>query len=293
MRSMTAYASQSREITVDKSAPDSALLLSFEIKALNSKFFELNVSLPPLFSSYEMRLRAMISERMKRGKISCRATVVSGKAPVDARLNEAVFEELKEAFLSMGVAEPGEIVKSVPFETLFTLSVREADEDSAAEFFRLVDDTISVADAMRLREGAATKEDLLRIYSELELSLNGIEARFKEAADEHYERLVESLKELLGDYKIDENRIMLEAGITANKLNVNEEIKRLRSHLEQYKELLNSEGEHSKRLDFLSQELLRETNTIASKVQDIEIVRFTLDMKSAIDQLKEQARNLV
>ena len=147
-------------------------------------------------------------------------------------------------------------------------------------------------DEMRTREGAKLAEDVRNRASEIERMVGEVEVRSPERVREYREKLLARMKEVLADTSIDETRIVTEAAIYADKTAVDEETVRLRSHIAQYRSILELDEPVGRKLDFLTQELNRETNTIGSKCQDLDITRIVVDMKAEIEKIREQIQNL-
>ena len=145
---------------------------------------------------------------------------------------------------------------------------------------------------MREQEGAKLKEDLLNRLASIEQSVTQVEEKASQLADDYRERLYQKLTDILHDTNIEEQRILTEAAIFAEKVAVDEETVRLRSHISQFRQLLDSEMPVGRKLDFLIQEFNRETNTIGSKVQNVEITKIVVEMKSDIEKIREQIQNI-
>ena len=173
------------------------------------------------------------------------------------------------------------------------LNFEEEDEEALLASVEAV--TVKAIDgflAMREREGAKLREDLLERAASIERAVGLIEEKASRAAGDYRERLYQKLLEVLHDTNIDEQRILTEAAIFAEKVAVDEETVRLRSHLSQFRQLTESDVPVGRKLDFLIQEFNREANTIGSKVQNVEITKIVVDIKSDIEKIREQIQNI-
>jgi uncharacterized protein (TIGR00255 family) len=276
---------------------------SVEIRAVNSRFLEARALLPPILSGLEHELRAFLQSRVRRGKLDCRVRFVPAADQArPARFNEAAirdylrqWDELSSRLglpaSSIGIAEllrlpgaldaPGEDVDLEPFWEALRPVV-----ESALERF----------DDERAREGAATGLHLSRELQLLRDRRAALEAARPAVLDRFRERLLARIAELSADARdrLDPGRIELEVTLFTDRSDIAEELTRLDAHLSRLEELLtNASGSPvGKALDFLVQEILREVNTTASKLRDVDAVASVLEMKGAVERLREQIQNL-
>jgi uncharacterized protein (TIGR00255 family) len=288
---MTAYGRAQRE--------EAGYSITVEIKALNGKFLDIAVRLPRNFLEFEEPLRKQIAQMIRRGRIEAHvqieSTAFSQKAP---RLNLALarryWDQLQELHRSLPGAEKPTLGTLLRIPYIF--ETREAVEDR--ELLReLLAQTVSEALVQMIRsraqEGEALLQDLLTRLTLVREELSLIESRKDLVLQEYQVRLRERMEELLKDVTVDEGRLLQEIGYLAERSDINEELVRLQSHLDQLGELVAGDSvADGRRLDFLIQELHRESNTIGSKTNDLETVQAVVRMKSEIGKLKEQVQNV-
>ncbi len=269
-----------------------------EIKSVNHRYADYSIKVPRYYGFLEDRLRSLMAERVTRGKIDVFVTVEScDESDRDIVLNEgltrdyiAALHELRDRFVLkddisvMGVARYPEIFKT---------ERRDEDEE---EIWRLVKGTAKCAlDAfcdMREREGERIERDLRGRIEYMKTLADRVDELSPKTVEAYKQRLYAKIKELLEDRDIDETRILTEVAIFADKVAVNEETVRLSSHFEEFYAILDSGLPAGRKLDFLIQEINRETNTIGSKAQDVEIAKIVVTLKGEIEKLREQIQNI-
>ena len=286
MKSMTGYAY--RELSSGN------ITVSAEIKGYNSRFLDLSVYLPSWLSSLEPGFRSYIASRFTRGKVEASIRVKEANAPVSVSVNEnAVLSYLKaiENLSKFGVKEePG-------LQVLLGLEgVLETETNRDAEKYRsLIEPVLAAAadqfEAERVREGKHTEEDILSHITVLEESVKTVNSHVPEIEVSIKENLRARFEELLGD-RIDDNRILAETAILLMKYTISEELSRLSSHLGEFRLETERNPSPGKKLDFLSQEINREINTIGSKTPLLEVSRAVVEMKNALENIREQLRNV-
>ena len=268
-----------------------------EIRSVNHKFFEFSAKLPRSFQYLEAQLKSLLKEKITRGKVELSLLVYN----IDVRdtsvtVNEQVaaqyIEAIRKIVPDLGITDDLSASDLFRIPDVFTVIKEEADEE------QLWKDISSVASAaldkfiaMRETEGAALKADVLEKAAVIEDMVNKVEVYSPESTAAYRKKLEDKLKEILGSSDIDEQRIT-EAAIFSEKTAVDEETVRLHSHLAQLRDMLDSDKEIGRKLDFLVQEINRETNTIGSKASDIRITRLVVDMKSEIEKIREQIQNI-
>ena len=275
-----------------------------EIRAVNHRYYEFSARLPRSCMYLEEKLKGLLSGRIARGKteVSVSVTKPDGK---DAQIvvNRAIAEGYINAVrtLNQEVGEYGSdwldddirLSALLRLPDVFTVTKEQDDE---AEVWAAVSTVAEQALAsflqMRQAEGIRLAEDLSGKLDGLEQMLQQIEAIEPSVAEAYRERLLAKLRELLSDTNIDEQRILTETAIFAEKTAIDEETVRLHSHIAQFRELLASEEPVGRKLDFLVQEMNREVNTIGSKAQELRITRLVVDMKSEIEKIREQIQNI-
>ncbi len=290
LRSMTGYGRSQQ--TVD------GFNITLEIKSVNHRYFEFNTRLARNYNFLEEKLKSFFSDTISRGKVECSVMIESvEEADALITVNHPLVKSYMQAYeeLSAQYNLPNDITVSslskVP--DVFSIRKQEADEERIwAAVCTVAQTALANFTAMREREGAKLKEDVSSRLDAIIGSVEFIEERSPETVKEYNEKLLARLKELLGDSTVDEQRILTEAAIFADKVAVAEETVRLRSHISQLRSFLESDGPIGKKMDFLVQELNREANTIGSKCQDVELARKVVDIKAEIEKIREQIQNI-
>jgi uncharacterized protein (TIGR00255 family) len=279
-------------------AADSTMSVTVEVKSVNHRFFECSVKCPRQFSFLEDKLKSYFQSRVSRGKIDVfvtydKSTSATEKLTVNETFAEssvAVFKELAE---KLGVPNDITVSTLMRVDGVFSVTHEELDEKSVEN---LVITAASIAAdtfiSARETEGEKLASDVLSRADTILNYVTVVEQRSPETVKEYRERLEGKIKELLGNATVDEQRLLTETAIFADRVAVNEETVRLRSHISHLKELFNAGGVIGKKLDFIVQEMNRETNTIGSKCQDINISHTVVDMKSEIEKIREQIQNI-
>lgn len=290
IKSMTGYGSASLETET--------LSLFVEVKSLNSKFLELNLKIPRDYSDKEVELRNWVTQTLERGKVSLSIERTQKghtrpRSQVNLPIFQAYYENLKAAAQTVG-AEPTDLFKlalSMPEAMLSD----EADTEALAQEWDLVAQAVqtALADCNRFREdeGRVLGEKLLSYTQLIAERLETIAAADPERISNTRQRLWDKLAEHVPSEKVDKNRFEQELIYYIEKLDINEEKVRLRSHIDYFQEALrNGNG---KKLGFIAQEMGREINTIGSKVNEAQIQRLVVEMKEELEKIKEQSLNVL
>ena len=290
IRSMTGYGRaektiDGREITV-------------EMRAVNNRYLDLNVKLPRVYGFAEDAVKSLIKANVNRGKLDLFITVnVTADTSLQISLNKPVLEgylaALKSIAADYGVRDDISVTALSRMPDVFVVEKQEEDEQKLTDdILSVVKEALAKFNAMREKEGAAMEADL-RSRAKTVLSLvEKVEARSPVTLAEYRARLTEKMQEVLGQTNIDEGRILQEAAIYADRIAVDEETVRLRSHLNQLEQMLTSGGPIGRKLDFLLQEFNRESNTIGSKGNDLEQARTVVELKAELEQIREQTQNI-
>ncbi|HHD12071.1 MAG TPA: YicC family protein [Deltaproteobacteria bacterium] len=287
MKSMTGYGRG--EFTLEDGAT-----YRVEARSLNHRYIDVNIRMPDRFLPLEMRIRETIKNRFKRGSFAVYINSTSaGQAPIGVNLDVArryleCAEELKE---KLGVK--GDATVEVLFRIRDIFSQKE-EVDVEKDWQAMEEALLEALDGieeMRRREGEFLKKGIEEGLSSIERLANSIEELAPESVRSFRERIREEIERLVSE-KVDEARIATEVAIYSERVNINEEITRLKSHIKQMRGYLELEEPIGRKLDFLCQELLREANTIASKSQDVEIVQKTVDIKGELEKIREQVQNI-
>ncbi len=272
--------------------------VSVELKSVNHRYLEFSPRVPRGCAFLEDKLKALVSSKVSRGKVdlylslntsALGETVININKPFADAYVSALKQLSKEYKIKYDVtvsslsrnSEVFEITKSEMDEELLWKVVKETASKAIDNFVE-----------MRSVEGAKLKEDVISRVKFIEEKVAFVEKRSPETVKEYREKLEQRMRDLLGDINIEEQRLLLETGIIADKLAVSEETVRLRSHMSQLCKLLESDEAVGRKLDFIVQEMNREANTIGSKAQDIDIAGAVVDIKSEIEKIREQIQNI-
>lgn len=272
--------------------------ITVELRSVNSRFLEYSSRIPRAFSFLEDPLKKLVSARVSRGKVELSLTVQSVEAAdTVVAVNWTLAKGYQDALVAL--SERLELKNDMTagmiarFPDVLTQTAAPLDEKALWENVRTVaEQAVDAFLAMRAVEGEKMREDLLGRLDTVETLVTGIEQNSAGRVQAYTDKLYARLKELLDDRNIDEARILTEAAIFADKTAIDEETVRLRSHVAQYRAILAGDGPVGRKLDFLTQELNREANTIGSKCQDLEITRQVVELKAEIEKIREQLQNL-
>ena len=269
-----------------------------ELRSVNNRYLDCTVKLPRILSFAEDAVKQAVKQTISRGKVDVFITVHSeGAADVKVTLNEPMLEgylaAMKQMVDAYGVKDDISVSALSRMNDVFTVEKPEVDEEQLlADLMSVVHMALESYDAMRAAEGRALENDLrTRGNTILELVAQ-VEAGNSQTVIDYRTRLYNKLKEVLANTAIDESRILTEAAIFADKVAVDEETVRLRSHLEQMNTMLTAGGAIGRKLDFLLQEMNRESNTIGSKCTDVKLARIVVEIKAELEKIREQTQNI-
>lgn len=272
--------------------------ITVEIRAVNHRYFEFNSRLPRSIGFAEERLKSMLQEHIHRGKVEV-SVLLSSVEQADEKIiiNKEIVRDYVEALRSvqeefslkddlslsdiMRMPDAFTVVKTETDEEQLWLDIKSTAEEAMEHFL-----------AMREAEGERMKQDILSRLTTIEGWVGEIEKASPQLVADYRKRLYDKMKDVLESANIDESRILLEAGIFSEKTAVDEETVRLHSHIAQFRSMLDGGGQVGRKLDFLVQEMNRETNTIGSKVQDVRVTGIVVDQKSEIEKIREQIQNI-
>lgn len=272
--------------------------ITVELRSVNSRFLEYSSRIPRAFSFLEDPLKKLVSARVSRGKVELSLTVQSVEAAdtvvsVNWTLVKGYHDALVELSERLELKNDMTAGMIARFPDVLSQTAAPLDEEALWENVRTVaEQAVDAFLSMRAVEGEKMREDLLNRLTTVEMLVTGIEQNSAGRVQAYTDKLYARLKELLDDRNIDEGRILTEAAIFADKTAIDEETVRLRSHVAQYRQILSGDGPVGRKLDFLTQELNREANTIGSKCQDLEITRLVVELKAEIEKIREQLQNL-
>jgi uncharacterized protein (TIGR00255 family) len=269
-----------------------------ELRSVNNRYLDCSVKLPRSLSFAEETVKQAVKASISRGKVDVFISVRSeGGEEVKVSLNSNVLAGYLAAMRQMvdehGVTDDISVSTLSRLPEVFTVERPEIDEDQLrADLMSVVQQALEGYDAMRCTEGKALENDL-RSRGETILALVAqVEQGNAQTVIDYRTRLETKLQEVLANTSIDESRILTEAAIFADKVAVDEETVRLRSHLQQMNTMLSGGGAVGRKLDFLLQEMNRETNTIGSKCSDVRLARIVVDMKAELEKIREQTQNI-
>lgn len=272
--------------------------LSVEIRSVNNRYLDCSVRLPRSLAFAEDAVKQAVKLSVARGKVDVSVSVAgAGEDAVKIRLNTAVLEGylacMRQMTADYGITDDISVSAVSRLPDVFTVEKPELDEAKIlSDVLQVVQKALEGYDAMRITEGAAMEKDL-RSRGQTVLNLvEQVEAGNSQTVADYRARLEAKLREVLENTAIDESRILTEAAIFADKVAVDEETVRLRSHLNQMDTMLASGGAVGRKLDFLLQEMNREANTIGSKCTDVRLARIVVDIKAELEKIREQTQNI-
>ena len=269
-----------------------------EVRSVNNRYLDCTVKLPRSLTFAEETVKQAVKAAISRGKVDVFITVRSeggmeAKVTLNAAMVEGYLSAMKQMVTDYGVTDDISVSLLSRMNDVFSIEREEVDEEQLlSDLMGVVKQTLENYNAMRATEGKALENDL-RSRGETILSLvSQVEAGNAQTVVDYRTRLENKLKEVLANTAIDESRILTEAAIFADKVAVDEETVRLRSHLQQMNAMLTAGGAIGRKLDFLLQEMNRETNTIGSKCSDVRLARIVVDMKAELEKIREQTQNI-
>ena len=289
LRSMTGYGRAQ--------SADENISVLVEIKSVNHRYFEFTARVPRMYGFLEDRLKGYLQSRVARGKMDVGVyieTLAAKNAAVhiDLSLAQAYIEALAPLMQSPELKNDVSVMSVARLPDVLNVTHDELDEESVwATVRKAAEEAADKLISAREQEGERLKRDILAKADAIMRKVDVIERRSPQTVREYRERMLEHMRSVLGESP-DEQRVLTEAAIYADKVAVDEETVRLRSHFQQLHDILSLDEAVGRRLDFLVQEMNRETNTIGSKAQDVEIVRAVLDIKADIEKIREQVQNI-
>jgi uncharacterized protein (TIGR00255 family) len=273
--------------------------ITVEIRALNSRNLDIVLRLPKNYAEFEDHCRKAIAQSVRRGRLEVAMQIetkeIRGKAPqLNLSLARFYWEQLQELHRRLPQTEPPKLDQLLSIPYLFEPYEATVDRDSLKIVLnKAVLEAVRQVQQMRIQEGKALSDDCLNRLATLRLELSCIEDQKDKILLDFQHRLRDRIQELLGESQIDENRLLQEVALLAERSDINEEMVRLRSHLDQMQALLDDAAAADGRmLDFLAQEMHREVNTLGSKTGDLGTIRSVITMKTEIGKLKEQLQNV-
>ena len=261
--------------------------ITVEIRAVNHRYFEFSSRVPRAYGYLEEKLKGFAQSAVGRGKVEISVQIQTVDSPDSGVvLNKALAPEL-------GLADDLGLSAVARFSDIFTVRRLPDDEDRVwADVAEVARKAMERFLQMRRTEGEKLREDILSRLSAIEAVVSAVEEQSPRTVALYRQKLTQKLQELLATAAVDQQRILTEAASVADRLAVDEETVRLRSHIAQMRSILDAPGPVGRKLDFLVQEMNREANTIGSKAQDVAIAQVVVEMKSDIEKIREQIQNI-
>ena len=272
--------------------------ITVEIRSVNNRFLDCTVKMPRMYAFAEAAVKARVQKAVSRGKVDVFITVDATAADtVQVSVNTALAAQYAEALRALaavcGTEERVTPEQLARFPDVLTVTKAEEDLETVSEdLCAVVDEALDAYNAMRAVEGAKLAEDIGGRLSTIEGLVAQVVERSPETVGEYRRKLTQRMQEVLQNTAIDEQRILQEAAIYADKIAVDEETVRLRSHVSQLRGMLASDQPMGRKMDFLIQELNRESNTIGSKCSNLDIARIVVDLKGEVEKIREQVQNI-
>ncbi|MBR5261848.1 MAG: YicC family protein [Oscillospiraceae bacterium] len=272
--------------------------ITIELKSVNNRYLDCSVRLPRNFLFCEETIKSLVGEHISRGKVDVFVTVDStGAEDIVVTVNEALAKGYLDAFNAIAekFSLPSEVssVTVAKMPDVLSVEKKEADKDAlSAGISNILAEALAVYDDMRAREGAKLHEDIASRLVTIENLVSEVEEKSPQTVEAYRERLYKKMTEVLSGATVDEQRILTEAAIFADKVAVDEETVRLRSHISQMREMLAGGSPIGRKMDVLIQEFNREANTIGSKCTNSEISKVVIEIKSEIEKIREQIQNI-
>ncbi len=292
VRSMTGYGRAQATV--------GTLNITVELKSVNHRYFEFNSRVPRNYGFLEEKLKSFVGSLVSRGKIECYVSVENLEdSDVEILVNHGLASSYLNAYRELAERNKLDMRDDLAISSLirnndiFTVHKQEADEEKIWEAVKQVSaEAVAKFIAMREAEGEKLKNDVISRANLILDKVALIEERSPETVKEYNDKLLSRINEFLSDVQVDEQKLLTECAIFADKVAVAEETVRLRSHIDQLGQFLNSTEAVGRKIDFLVQEMNREANTIGSKAQDVSIARCVIDIKAEIEKIREQIQNI-
>lgn len=269
-----------------------------EIKSVNHRYLDINIKMPKTLSYLEETIKKEISQKIKRGKIDVFITYENnsqeGKnVKINKELAKIYINQLKELAQEEKISSNIEVTEIAKFPDILTIKIDEEDDKIKEEIIQVTQKATEKIIEMKNIEGNKIGQDLLTRIEKIEKKIEEISKKSTGLIEEYVVKLEKRIKEILKTQEIDKTRLAQEVVIYADKCSIEEEITRLKSHIYQFKNLIKDNNEKiGKKLDFIIQEMNRETNTIGSKANNLEITNGVIDIKTELEDIREQIQNI-
>jgi len=268
-----------------------------EIKSVNSRFFEISLKLPSILSPYDYEIRELIKTKVQRGKLNVvvhfkRDGVENGFISVDPKKLSIQLSLIKKIKKEAGIKEEIKLEHLLNSKEIFTSQDNELSKVEFDIIKSALNKALDKLILMKKKEGAELSRDFLHRIENITRKVSEIENEYRSGIEEYHDKLKQRIQELMANVEINEDRLHLELALIADRADITEECVRLKSHLKFFKESLKNEKEPGKKLNFLCQEMNRETNTISSKSVSTSIIHSSVLIKEEIEKIKEQLQNI-
>lgn len=289
IKSMTGYGKSSLSINSRE--------YQVEIKTVNHKYIDINIKMPRVISYLEEDVRKLVASKIKRGKVDIFITFENyskdgNDIKINTELAKMYIENLKKLALEENISANIEVTEITKLPDVLTIKNNFDENQIKTELLQTTEDAIEQLIDMRQKEGDKISENILNKISQIESKKQEIFNLSTGLIEEYVVKLEARIKEILKTEELDKSRLMQEVVIYADKCSVEEEITRLNSHIEQLRSLINSNEPSGKKMDFIIQEMNRETNTIGSKANNLEIINRVVDIKTILEDVREQIQNI-
>lgn len=290
IRSMTGYGRHQASVN--------GMDITVEIKSVNHRYYEYSSRLPRTYGFLDDKLKSYLQGRIARGKVEVYVSIDTVDAPgsdvvVNYSLADSYVKALKDLSARYGLKDDVSAMSLTRFPDILTVRKAPEDEDAVWDAVRSVaEKALDAFVTMREREGARLKEDVLSRAATILQLVGQVEERSPQTVQAHMEKVQARMRELLDGAAVDEQRLLTEAALYADKIAVAEETVRLRSHIAQLEQMMESSEAIGRKLDFLVQEINREANTTGSKCQDVELARIVVEIKAEVEKIREQIQNI-
>ncbi len=272
--------------------------ITVEIKAVNHKFFDFNARMPRAYQFLEEKLKSLCNQKVARGKLELSLMIENNEDNgntlcINRAYADAYISALRELAREYRLKNDVKVSTIASNPEIFSVKKKDIDEEAVGKVvLEIAGEALDNFVAAREVEGQRLVEDILSRTDTILKAVEFVEERSPETVKEYRERLENKIRELIGDTTVDEQRLITETAIFADKVAVAEETVRLRSHISAVRDLFELGGPIGRKLDFIVQEMNRETNTIGSKCQDLDITKTVVDIKAEIEKIREQIQNI-
>lgn len=289
IKSMTGYGKSSLSINSRE--------YQVEIKTVNHKYIDVNIKMPRIISYLEEDVRKLVVSRIKRGKVDIQISFENysqdgNDVKINTELAQIYIQSLRKLAEAENLSSNIEVTEITKLPDILTIKSNLDENETKEELLQVVNEAIDKLIQMRKIEGEKISKDILDKIARIEQKNEEIFSLSTGLIEEYVVKLEARVKELLKTEELDKSRLMQEVVIYADKCSVEEEITRLRSHIEQLRGLINSDEPSGKKMDFIIQEMNREVNTIGSKANNLEIVNRVVDIKTILEDIREQIQNI-